>query len=1422
MWKKVGLASNWDWVGTQLNSTVPTLYRIVSGATPALGDALTKAEENVILFNGDSRMWVRYHDKKSGDTEFKEYYGELQGFFRMKSPLDPYGTESFAYARQKVTSGSTNNTADGGFLSYTASYNYFTDDGDDYTKTEQYPYINVVKAAKADGTNYRMWLDTQLKGNRWYVDGTKGWGTDEQSKTAGCGRFPDKPKKTIFGTASGTKLGGVVTEHQGSVGTWWENDFSYKNDIIYVVGALSAADEGAMVDSIGQDGTEYPLRVFRYPGGHEMSNDKRDYGGGTANWGSPTGDNGGPGPNYGALLNVQASQSASMRGVVMDGLYRYESTEVTYHDIHTDLPSGAMNFDTTLVTQPLIVTASGSELTMTGGTVLKRGYNNTDGNVWYTNTSYSPVAGVYHGGALYVDPAAIVNVEGLVTITDNWQKRGSGSIKSNVYLPTFATYLRIAGDVTGSNIGVTNPIRNDQSNYVYNTFSPVAVATRTDHEADDAEAAWTNNSFHDDLDRFFYKEGPSHARRTSYYSNSILDHPGYVFESGSDRVPITANKTVFFGWTWANVVTAEPDGFVSSETPNNIVIDSPNDLAWLISKVNGLNGQTADNLSAYTGTKKITQTADLDMQKYVWVPIGANATGAQFFSGYYEGNGHIIQNLDVDYIGSTDLRYEYTEYGLFGYVNSDEANHGVINRTFVVSGLMRPVGTANIGGLAGKLCGVNALISNSEAAVTMVCPDVGSSALATGGLVGKMMGGSIHSSMAMPDITFDNYRVVGGLVGSTEISGSTTPAIKNSFANAKFTIENGGQNTTYGAGGLVGLSTRLEMRNCYSHLYDNVIGLPKFALFVAENENSSIQCCYGFMEGNYSFCNTIAPLATCAKYTSTIDADKLGYMYSDNVLEGDTTLVARLNLNAWKMNPSDADTVYSHWARPGLTEINQDLPVLLLGEFDGDYNYQGSFRSVGTYAGGPVLQYGGPVRDGSTDEVNLALSRAKASAANDYLFIYGDVNSIGDALTITQSKVSIYEHASIKSPGVLGSTLSTKGSAYTDTYVGISFDNSCGKAESTPGVNYGLNGLGIWSYLLPRDYHMFSTPLINAPMGFNYGSDNASSGPSNNPWTYPSMEFSWLNDDKPGDIRYWMASGVDGYFPTDVDESVIARNDELFVVGSDECPESGRYRYRYGMDFYTWYEPEYHWINFKRNGPNHWHTDEPHAPISYYGSGVKVNETTMIPAKGYLASITKPTFMESHGSLNKGPQSIALTKTPTSKLIGWNLVGNPYHGYLDFGKLAMTNSTVLATDEGTPFYVVYDADTYNPESPGTGFLYQPAESSKGGEYAGPYIHPHQAFYVKISDAEGVSSGSLLQFTESMVVTRDDINESHFREWERNYPLVNLYLSSDKGCADVTVIEFDRPEWGGATKLKELRVGNGQFYAHHGDNNYAAL
>ena len=1530
----------WEWIGVHKNGAdnTPANARLWYSSTHE--DPLTPAQENVIIFNADSKLWVRYWDLNETALD-KTKYGPLIGFFRMKAEhFTPVGTESFAYARPKLTdkvnpiggyttvdnnnvsTGNTWNKGDGGFLSYTTADNFFVDktnyptilgydypeDGNDggldYTNSKQYPYYNIAVGSKGntniDMKHYREWVLRTTTAKYWYVDGrtlgSGGWGKDLNHQDM-WGHKPDMPKHTI--TGNGTDAWGVCYDENSTNSSNQHNfdNFDKENDVIFVVGPIESVLENEDLNRW----PDYPLMLFRYPGGHLMSNGAKDLTTGTppvptagyngikdgidhSTW--TYGATAGPGANKGMMIHV--TDSLVLDNVMVNGLYVYNSTDSAQYSIPASYATQKLN-----VTEPMVVTDVADRsltLTLKGGTTLQGGYNSTNADVWYTDSDYTPGTGVHHGGALFVAPdipgtpakVAKVKVEGVVSVMGNKQYLKIGdatadTIKSNVYLPTFDKALSISNTLhpTGTRIGITSPRRNTADHYLNNTFSPVAAGVRRDstyvtvgeatvkvaNSTIDAQAAWANENFTDDRSWFFTND-----HKTTYYTNAS---EGYLEDS-----------ILYFGWTWANVVRSAPGTADYEESSSSITVKSEKGLAWLTAQSAGLSVD-ATNFSG----KTISQTDDLDMKQYVWVPIG---THDDAFVGTYDGKGHLIDNIYVEYIGKNDHVYHRSNYGLFGKVN------GTVKRTFVVGGHIHPENHPvsgsrdeeyNIGGLVGQLDGAAAEVINSEAAEKIFCPNYsGTYIVNAGGLVGLMNNGKIHSSMSMSEIAMGAWTQgpVGGLVGK-----SVAGDIYNSFANVKLSVDGSTRPKT--VGGLVGNNINAELINCYVALR-NPSGLTadNFGSIAYSNATAAnIDKCYVETNSTYSYVHEGNCLTTtCGQYTPVISSDNLGYQYSDNFITGDTTLVARLNENTYHMNYAERpespniDSTYAHWARPGIPEINGDLPVLLLGEFDNTDKkaYQGSFRSVGTYAGGPALQYGGPVRD--THELDEALVRPLVKNSSnvdipDYLFVYSDVESVSTGLSITQSKVSIYEHASILHPGALGKTPTSDGD-YTNTYVGISFDNSCSHAYSTPGVNYGMLYMG--GYLLPRDWHMFSTPLANAPLGFNYytnsGATNTNVGCNvtqdydpvkfhNNPWTNTATEFSWLT--APGSSesnpdagnRYWMKSyaTADGYFPTsrgalfseseDPDLPKLDMLDKLFIEDSDECPmiENGvpLNRYPYGMDFYTWYEPEYHWVNFKRNGPNHWHSDGWHYHLDYYAdlnhygeesfAYKNVNEETLIPAKGYLGSIAIPTFMQSHGTLNVGtdvsPLTIRLTEEGAN-LTGWNLVGNPFHGYIDFDEFSSNtnNQTILKTNESSqPFYVVYDADEYQTGHHGSGFLYQPADGSNGGQYAGRYIHPHQGFYVKLNDGitSGGTVGRSLQFSESMLKERADVkSDSHFRGWERDYPLINLNLSSDGGCRDVTVIELDRPEWGGATKLKELRVGNGLFYGHHGDYNYAAM
>jgi hypothetical protein len=74
--------------------------------------------------------------------------------------------------------------------------------------------------------------------------------------------------------------------------------------------------------------------------------------------------------------------------------------------------------------------------------------------------------------------------------------------------------------------------------------------------------------------------------------------------------------------SWSEVVTSQPEGYVIGED-GNITISDDEGFAWIISVVNGLNGQEQNTLEG----KTIFITNDLNMSEYQWIPLKTfNAT----------------------------------------------------------------------------------------------------------------------------------------------------------------------------------------------------------------------------------------------------------------------------------------------------------------------------------------------------------------------------------------------------------------------------------------------------------------------------------------------------------------------------------------------------------------------------------------------------------------------------------------------------------------------------------------------------------------------------------------------------------------------------------------------------------------------------
>ena len=101
---------------------------------------------------------------------------------------------------------------------------------------------------------------------------------------------------------------------------------------------------------------------------------------------------------------------------------------------------------------------------------------------------------------------------------------------------------------------------------------------------------------------------------------------------------------------WPEVVTSQPEGY-GVDTNGDVHIHSSEGLAWLISTVNGLNGQEADNFNG----KTVTLEANVDMSAAIWTTI---AQGINYgdpnpdrltFRGTFDGNGFEIIGLYLYY-----------------------------------------------------------------------------------------------------------------------------------------------------------------------------------------------------------------------------------------------------------------------------------------------------------------------------------------------------------------------------------------------------------------------------------------------------------------------------------------------------------------------------------------------------------------------------------------------------------------------------------------------------------------------------------------------------------------------------------------------------------------------------------------------------
>lgn len=234
------------------------------------------------------------------------------------------------------------------------------------------------------------------------------------------------------------------------------------------------------------------------------------------------------------------------------------------------------------------------------------------------------------------------------------------------------------------------------------------------------------------------------------------------------------------------------------------------------------------------GNAKISAvlTNDIELAGFEWTPIGMNSWGKKF-AGSFDGQGHKISNLSIDYIGTnTQVPYK----GLFGYVEGSSSKHAVI-QNLTVQGNMVLTSSKNVigahsGGVIGRVDYAD--ITNVHSEVNVTVKRVGGNWDNLGGLVGYANNSTtIKNCSNSGDVT--GYRYAGGIAGNLSgnssiinctnsgnvtCAGSGAAGMAANVGNgcAITACSNSGTIKSTGAnvGGIAGDVAKAEISNCYN------------------------------------------------------------------------------------------------------------------------------------------------------------------------------------------------------------------------------------------------------------------------------------------------------------------------------------------------------------------------------------------------------------------------------------------------------------------------------------------------------------------------------------------------------------------------------------------------------------------------------
>ena len=241
------------------------------------------------------------------------------------------------------------------------------------------------------------------------------------------------------------------------------------------------------------------------------------------------------------------------------------------------------------------------------------------------------------------------------------------------------------------------------------------------------------------------------------------------------------------------------------------------ELVWFAKQVNGSNRAIKGVL-----------TGDIDLNGLNWTPIG---TSSNKFAGSFDGAGHTIKNLTIDY--TTAKASESLYLGLFGNVGGTADSYAVI-KDLTVEGSVRAassysVYTGYVGGVIGK--GQNLTLTGVIARINVSVDEKVGNSSGVGGLAATLLGSTVTNCGNEGNVT--GVKQIGGLcyqlysgsmtgcynTGSVTATGTYVGGVMGYAKSASVTniYNTGAVSTTRNQiGGLIGVMENSTLTNAYS------------------------------------------------------------------------------------------------------------------------------------------------------------------------------------------------------------------------------------------------------------------------------------------------------------------------------------------------------------------------------------------------------------------------------------------------------------------------------------------------------------------------------------------------------------------------------------------------------------------------------